>query len=528
MKKPLLSLTFILAIMLIAGNLRASVIYTPMNVTATQTATWNWFAFAPDADGFGLWVNVGASLRLETYQGKVVGTDEEGKVYLTAVPYGTEIGAESAWVTPATPSYINDATHTGLNGDTVYIAVQLTDADAKLYYGWMELMVAADGLSVTLTGMAYQDEAGVSLMAGVIDRQVYYAESEFKEDLVANNGAIGTMLALNTEGVAFSISTGSFVQGTHYTVANLPEGLSMEIKANDSTHAVVMLMGQAAAHAVADTVTNLTLNFQDAAFAGVAAADIIGTMREDLVIKFFDPYSIIYANPEDLVCGINGWAPFSNDYFGNTFGLWHDGTDMRIETYGQSIVGTSVAGRSYFTPIDEGTVIDESSTWVTTGNWPDEPYLNTSVYTVWNGKHKYAGIQLVVGDAVLYGWLNLEVSTDGKTVTLLDWAFNSEPNGPIRAGQMVSGIPVTGLSNLSLKIFPNPVQSDLAVTLNKPLKVAAELEILDVAGKIVQKEKLLPDGSTLYQVNTGSLNRGIYFVRVSSAEISFTGKLIRD
>lgn len=528
MKKPLLTLPFILAIMLIAGNLRASVIYSPMNVTATQTSTWNWFAFAPDADGFGLWVNVGASLRLETYQGKVVGTDEGGKVYLTNVPYGTEIGSGSEWVTPATPSYINDATHTSLNGDTVYVAIQLTDADAKVYYGWMQMMVSADGLSVTLTGMAYQDEAGGSLMAGVIDRQVYYAEAEFKEDLVTNNGAIGTLLALNLEGVAFTISTGSFIQGTHYTVANLPEGLSMEIRANDSTHAVVLLNGQAMAHAMSDTVTNLTLNFLDPAFAGVAAADIIGTSREDLVIKFFDPYEIIYENPEDLVCEINGWAPFSNDYFGNTFGLWHDGTDMRIETYGQSIIGTSVAGRSYFTPIDEGTIIDESSAWVTTGNWPDEPYLNTSVYTIWNGKHKYAGIQLVVGDAILYGWLNLDVSSDGKTVTLHDWAFNTEPNGPILAGQMVSGSSVTELGELKVKIFPNPVQTDLAVTLNTPLKVAADLEIVDVAGKVVHKVKLLPDGSSVYWINTGSLNRGIYFVRVSSAEISFTGKLIRN
>jgi hypothetical protein len=528
MKKSLLSLSFILMALFAAGSLKASVIYTPMNITANQSSPWNWFAFDVDADGFGLWVNPGAALRLETYQGKVVGTDEGGLIYLTSLPYGTEIGAGSAWVTPATPTYINDATHTTLNGNTVYIAVQLTAADNTLFYGWMQLVVAADGLSVTLTGMAYQDEPGASLLAGVIDRQVYYATTGFLEDLGSNDGTVGTTVAINLEGVDFSIATGAFTQGTHYTVANLPAGLTTEIRATDSKHAVIVLNGKATAHAMSDAVSNLTLSFLDAAFNGVPAADIIASSREDLAIKFFDPYQIVYDNLEDLVCGVNGWAPFSNDYFENTFGLWHDGTDMRIETYGKSIVGTSLLGKSYFTPIDEGALIDASSTWVTTGNWPDEPYLTTAAYTTWNGKHKYAGIQLTVGDATLYGWLNLEVSSDGKTVTLLDWAFNTQPNGAIRAGQMVSGIPTTGLEKIEMRLFPNPVQSSLMISLTNPLKVAADLQIIDVAGKVVYQDKLFPDGSMKYLVGTGNLGRGVYFVRVNSSEVSFTQKLIRE
>jgi len=519
---------FCVVVALTAGNLKASVIYTPMNLTASQTSTWNWFTFGVDADGFGLWVNVGASLRLETYQGKVIGTDEEGKVFLTEIPYGTEIGDASAWVTPATASYINDATHVSLNGKTVYVGIQLTDAEAKVYNGWMKLVVSEDGLTVTLAGMAYQDQAGASLMAGVIDRQVYYATGEFMEDLSSNDGTIGTQISINLEGVDFSIETGPFTQSTQYTVANLPEGLTLDIRATDSKHAVITLGGKASAHAMSDAINNLTISFLDAAFNGVPAENVIGSVNEEIAVKFFDPYQVIYEDLDDLVCTTGGWAPFENLYFGNTFGLWHDGTDMRIETYGKSIVGTSVAGRAYFTPIDEGTIIDGSSTWVTTGNWPDEPFINTSTFTTWNGKHKYAGIQLLVGDAVLYGWINLEVSADGKTMTLYDWAFNTQPNGPIKAGQMTSGLNASEFGLNRITLYPNPMYSELFISVAHPLTATANLEILDVSGKMVSQEKIYPDGSMRYLVNTANLQPGIYMIRLSSPEISFTGKMIRE
>jgi hypothetical protein len=528
MKKSVLTLAFILTMTFSAGIVRASVIYTPMNLTASQTSAWNWFAFPPDADGFGLWVNVGASLRLETYHAKVLGTDDGGKVYLNAIDYETEIGPAGNWLDPASPSYINDATHTALNGKTVYVAVQLTDADAKIYYAWLQLEVSADGLTVTLKGMAYQSEAGATLKAGVIDRQLFYESNAFMEDLETNDGTIGTLMPIHTEGVDFSIADGAFIQGTHYTVSGLPAGLEMEIRATDSRHGVIVLNGKASAHAVSDTVTNMSIAFADAAFTGASVSGIIDAVRDDVVIKFFDPYQIVYEDLADLICATGGWAPFSNAYFANEFGLWHDGTDQRIETYGRSIVGTSAAGRSYFTPIDEGDLISSSSTWVTTGAWPDEPYLNTSLYTTWNGKHKYAGIQLVVGNAVLYGWLNLEVAADGKTVTLYDWAFNTQPGAPIKAGQMVSGVHANVFGDNKVALFPNPVRSELTVTLTDPLRVPANLDIVDVSGKVVHREILMPDGSMRYQVDASKFSKGIYFVRMTSGDISFTGKMVRE
>ncbi|MFA6128618.1 MAG: T9SS type A sorting domain-containing protein [Bacteroidales bacterium] len=528
MKKALLILFAAAALLAAGGQTYASVIYTPMNITASQTSTWNWFAFDVDANGFGLWVNVGASLRLETYSGPVIGTDDAGMVFLNSIAYGTEIGAASTWVTPATPAYINDATHTDLNGKTVYVAVQLLDAAGVTFYGWMQFVVASDGLSVTLAGMAYQDAPGESLLAGVIDRQLSYGKTECMEDLRTNDGSIGTTLPLSLIGADFSMATGTMVPDTHFRAVNVPAGLTALITVTDSKTAVLSFTGKATAHAQSDTREDLMLEFLDAAFTGAAASEVIDSGKGDLVIKFFDPYQIVYEDLTDLVCTSGGWAPFENNHFGVTFGLWHDATDMRIETYGTSVIGTMNLGKSLITPLDAGARIDSMSAWVTTGAWPNEPYINTSTYTSWNGKHKYAGIQLIIGDAVLYGWLNLESSDDGKTLTLYDWAFNTQPKGAIIAGQMTSSVPFTSLETNSFSVSPNPFGNEIVILLSQPLKDQADLQILDLTGKVVYQEKLNSIGTTSQRIQAGHLIRGVYFLRLQSQGMVSIQKIIRE
>ena len=528
MKKSLLILMTVTALLSAAGKSHASVIYTPMSLTASQTSTWNWFSFGTDDNGFGLWVNAGVALRLETYTGPVIGTSEGGKVYLTALEYGTELGAASAWVTPATPSYINDTAHTALNGQKVYAGVQLAAADGTVYYGWMELDVAEDGLSVTLTGMAYQDEPGTSLLAGVIDRQVYFENTALLEDLETNNGIIGTIIPINLVGVDFSIASGALTPNTHFTTDNVPDGLVAEISIVDAKNAIISLIGQATAHGESDTRNDFTVIFLDAAFSGATADQVIDSQRSDLAIKFFDPYKIVYEDLTDLVCAAGGWAPFENTHYGNIFGLWHDGTDMRLETYSKSVIGTMSLGKSLITPLDAGTTIDSTSAWVAPGAWPDEAYINTSTYNSWNGKHKYAGIQLVVGNAILYGWLNLESSADGKTLTIYDWAFNTQPKGAIIAGQIPSGSPLTSLDPNAFRISPNPFINQLLISFAQPLKEATSLEILDITGKVVYQERLSSMGATSLNIQTGMLTTGVYFLKLKSQGMVSTRKIIRE
>jgi len=309
--KKICTLMIAICLMLISLNSRASVIYTQMNLTANQTSTWQWFVWGPDTDGFGLWVNPGASLRIETYGDGVIGVDEGGMIFLSAVPYETEIGLGSGWQAPVAASYINDATHTGLNGTTLYAGFKLRSAMEEIFYGWMQLQVSGDGLSVTLIDMAYEDVAGTAILAGVVQRQVMYASEIFTEDLVTNDGHIMNQVGIQLLGVNFLVTSGAMTENTHYTVENVPAGLTLEIVATDATNATISLNGQAPANQVADTVNNLTITFLDAAFDGIPAAEVINSSKSNLFVKYFGDYNFVFEDLPDPVCGSGGWVPFN-------------------------------------------------------------------------------------------------------------------------------------------------------------------------------------------------------------------------
>jgi hypothetical protein len=74
-------------------------------------------------------------------------------------------------------------------------------------------------------------------------------------------------------------------------------------------------------------------------------------------------------------------------------------------------------------------------------------------------------------------------------------------------------------------VYPNPVQDVLNVSISTSKSEIATLSILDVTGKLVQKEtKSLGKGSSTLQISTSSLPQGIYFLNVISNGILSTEK----
>lgn len=513
-------------LMLFTLNTQANVIYQQMNLTADQTSTWLWFEWGPDTDGFGLWVNPGAALRIETYQDDVIGYDDGGMIFLTALDYETEIGPDSDWQTPSEAVYVNDATHTELNGSTFYAGFKLKSADNEIFYGWMQFEVAQDGLSFTLIDMAYEDVAGAPILAGVVERQVIYDAEIFTEDLLTNDGHIMNQLGIQLLGVNFTVTGGAMVENTHYTVENIPEGLSIEINAIDAVNASIALNGQAQAHNVSDTVNNLTVNFLDEAFDGVPAADVINASKADLFVKYFGEYEIVYEDLPDPVCGTGGWVPFQSAYYENYFGIWHDGTDMRLETYGKDVVGEMIGDMSYVTPLDTDTPINGESAWVPSAVWPNEAYLTSATYTNWMGQDKYAGIKLVLGEAEMYGWVHLGVSGDGTEITVFDWAFNTNPNTQIKAGQQDNTAVVSNPAE-QFRVYPNPCAGYLEIFTEEQAGTMS-IELMDLLGKVHQKQIVNLSGQQKINLDMSTHSAGIYIVRVSCGEIVYTRKIIKQ
>jgi hypothetical protein len=77
-------------------------------------------------------------------------------------------------------------------------------------------------------------------------------------------------------------------------------------------------------------------------------------------------------------------------------------------------------------------------------------------------------------------------------------------------------------------VYPNPVQDVLNVTVSTSKSEIATVSILDVTGKLVQKEtKSLGKGSSILQIPTGQLPQGIYFLNVISNGILTTKKFTK-
>ena len=111
-------------------------------------------------------------------------------------------------------------------------------------------------------------------------------------EAAANNGSISNTLTLSLTTATFT-NVSPLVAGTHYTVANVPQGLAFILTPSGTTTAVARLTGNAATHRAADG-TNLNLTFLDAAFTRTAASNVTGSAT-NLVVTFLDPPVLAYS-----------------------------------------------------------------------------------------------------------------------------------------------------------------------------------------------------------------------------------------
>lgn len=111
------------------------------------------------------------------------------------------------------------------------------------------------------------------------------------EEASANDGTITTTATITLTNDTFTVSGGAMTAVTHYTVSNVPSGLTMAVTGISTTEATVTLSGTASAHENANDISNMGLVFTDAAFTSVAVADIPTSSTTSLSIDFDDAVS---------------------------------------------------------------------------------------------------------------------------------------------------------------------------------------------------------------------------------------------
>ena len=75
--------------------------------------------------------------------------------------------------------------------------------------------------------------------------------------------------------------------------------------------------------------------------------------------------------------------------------------------------------------------------------------------------------------------------------------------------------------NLGLRVFPNPANEVINISLNK--EVSATITLLDVSGKVVRTQAL---NGISTSINTASLNSGVYFVTINDGTSVSTQKVV--
>ena len=125
-----------------------------------------------------------------------------------------------------------------------------------------------------------------------------WSATEFEETLPDNDGSIETVVGLTLTSEAFVVTGAAMTVTTHYTVANVPAGLTVVITGTSATTATVALTGTATNHASANSTTDMGITFEDAAFTGGDASAVAGYTQTALAVTFSDPGSMAWSATE--------------------------------------------------------------------------------------------------------------------------------------------------------------------------------------------------------------------------------------
>jgi hypothetical protein len=411
--------------------------------TVTPTTTWKSFVINKgDFPKYGVWQYAANHLKVETYGKKLV--TNTGTNSITPLGFNTAINASSNFTAPgAYPNQldIRTPTYTTWDGKTDYIGFEYL-IDGEKCYGWFKAVVAADGSRYSITEYAFNTQPGATIYTGMTDKIALSVSPTALSEASANDGSITQVSSfkLTTNNGTFAKSTGELTLGTDYTISGVPAGLTAKLNVVNNTEVQLVFTGNAINH-LKNNSTSVAVAFLDPAITGGTAG--LSSTGATIAINFKDPYAVVHVTDltnldRTVVDATNTWGFFriTANADQQDYGIFVDKGDLKFETYTKSIVceGNSLN----ITLIGENQLIDGSSNFVVGGSYPNLHNLRDANYRSWDGKTGYIGFKFTIGGEPCYGWFKVKVNAKGTGYTLLEYAYNTEPN----AGITTEGIPV--------------------------------------------------------------------------------------
>jgi len=265
---------------------------------------------------------------------------------------------------------------------------------------------------------------------------------------------------------------------------------------------------------------------------------LFSLLSAQIIYKTAAEVTVGSGNPK--VSNSNEWysflvadVPADRAQYGNSNGIWLNGTDYKFELYGLSVVvdASTLSSRGHISMISEGTEIGPSSSWHQSTSYPNLPLIYGPSFTDWAGKTAIAGFKVYTNSGERYGWIRFEVASDGSYVKLIDLAYNATKDATINAGQKW---PVSADENLSKPIkfelsqnFPNPFNPTTTIEYSVAKEGLINISVFNILGQKVAEliNEVKSVGNYKINFNASNLTSGVYYYKLTAGNYTIAKKM---
>ncbi|MBN8701856.1 MAG: T9SS type A sorting domain-containing protein [Bacteroidetes bacterium] len=242
-------------------------------------------------------------------------------------------------------------------------------------------------------------------------------------------------------------------------------------------------------------------------------------IKSQIVYTDVQDTTVSYLNGGGYLLDVNNDA--ITDY---SFAVGGDSTLQYWRIFGMASIGNTYDSINPTAPFGVNVFAHSISASIDSGiSWRMYPGMNFMSFEVaqydtgnaqyyWCGvTDKFMALKFMIGTNTHYGWLRMDVANNASWMKVKDYAFNSQPNQPILAGQTNNGMVgrADDFKDVGFSLFPNPTTGLLNIRATNTQ--AQNFVVLDMSGRKVLT--LSEHTSHLQTIDCSTLERGMYLLK---------------
>ncbi len=234
---------------------------------------------------------------------------------------------------------------------------------------------------------------------------------------------------------------------------------------------------------------------------------------------------IIYVDIQDItVSSSAAWNPFTVETGDdNRYGAWYTGGSIKLETYGKDIICEGNTLNAKLLTVNEA--VDQSRNFYDVYG---QYNIASNTYTTSNGKEGFIGFRYQNNGETHYGWFHVLVAANGLSYTILDYAYQTNPEQTIYTTYITNSNKQTiRIEKDQIKVYPNPFTNDFIVNTSKLGKGKVIIKIYDIQGKLLIQKYYIRNPDTAILGNEIKAS-GNYFLKIETDETVKTLRVLKQ